>query len=64
MSTLSRKAQTESKKSLLAWQVAEIKDGIKEADAGELVSPEKVDAFFRSWNVKVRRPSRSEFHPL
>jgi RHH-type rel operon transcriptional repressor/antitoxin RelB len=36
---------------LRRWQIAEIRAGIKEADAGKFADPAKVDAFFKKWNV-------------
>jgi predicted transcriptional regulator len=41
-----------------AWQIAEIKEGIAEADAGRLVPHEKVAAWVDSWSraKRKRRP--------
>ncbi len=41
-----------------AWQVAEIKEGIAEADSGRLVAHEAVSAWVDSWGRgrKKRRP--------
>lgn len=41
-----------------AWQIAEIKEGIAEADAGRLVPHEKVAAWVDSWRraKRKRRP--------
>jgi len=33
------------------WQIAEIRAGIKEADAGRFADPKKVDAFFKKWDA-------------
>jgi predicted transcriptional regulator len=33
------------------WQIAEIRAGIKEADAGKFADPKKVDAFFKKWKA-------------
>ena len=33
------------------WQIAEIRDGIKEADQGKFADPRKVDAFFKKWKA-------------
>ena len=34
---------------LQEWQVQEIRDGVREADAGELASDEEVAAVFAKW---------------
>jgi predicted transcriptional regulator len=33
------------------WQIAEILNGVKEADQKRFVSPRKVAAFFRKWKA-------------
>ena len=33
------------------WQIAEIRAGIKEADAGKFADPKKVEAFFKKWKA-------------
>jgi RHH-type rel operon transcriptional repressor/antitoxin RelB len=33
------------------WQIAEIREGIQEADAGKFADPKKVDAFFKKWRA-------------
>lgn len=48
-----------------SWQVAEIKEGMRQADAGLLISGEDMDEWLASWGTdkelpppKVRKPSR------
>ncbi len=33
------------------WQIEQIKDAVKEADAGDFASDEKVQAVFNKWDV-------------
>jgi predicted transcriptional regulator len=40
-----------------SWQVAEIRQGLAEADAGEFASDEEVKAVFEKWRERKRRRS-------
>jgi RHH-type rel operon transcriptional repressor/antitoxin RelB len=37
-----------------AWQVAEIRKGVKEADAGDFATKEEVTATLNKWGVRAR----------
>jgi predicted transcriptional regulator len=39
------------------WQVAAIEEGLRDADAGRLVSPEDVVAWIESWGRPDERPA-------
>lgn len=41
------------------WQLAEIEEGLHDADAGRVVSNEKVDRWLKSWGKKRRVPPPS-----
>ena len=36
------------------WQIADIKRGLKEADAGDFASDAEVEAVFTRWRAKAR----------
>jgi predicted transcriptional regulator len=38
------------------WQTAHIKDGLHQADAGELIGAEKVSKWIDSWGTKCELP--------
>jgi RHH-type transcriptional regulator, rel operon repressor / antitoxin RelB len=44
--------------SLQAWQVAEIKRGLQEADAGDFATDDEVEAVFRKWMNAGRLASK------
>jgi predicted transcriptional regulator len=41
------------------WQLAEIEEGLRDAEAGRVVPHEKVEPWLRSWGKKRRVPAPS-----